>query len=136
MFLLPPTTYGPLTPEILDPNSGEIIVPEGQVVVTDRVDKPTYGILNRSGYINHTVTNISSQFGLDLDMSFLTEGLHLSGVFAYQTNSVGSLSTTQDFERYQRSNDFDKLEFNRKGEQQNSPLAYGKSHSYYYHLTY
>ncbi|MGO1786222.1 MAG: SusC/RagA family TonB-linked outer membrane protein [Sphingobacterium sp.] len=136
MFLLPPTTYGPLTPEILDPTSGEVLVPEGQVVVTDRVDKPTYGILNRSGYINHTVTNISSQFGLDLDMSFLTQGLQLSGVFAYQTNSVGSLTTTQDFERYQRANDFDKLEFSRKGEQQNTPLAYGKSHSYYYHLTY
>lgn len=96
-------------------------------MVTDRVDKPTYGILNRSGYINHTVTNISSQFGLDLDMSFLTQGLQLSGVFAYQTNSVGSLTTTQDFERYQRANDFDKLEFSRKGEQQIRRWLMGKA---------
>lgn len=136
IFLMPPTAYGPLTPEILDPNTGEVLVPEGQVVVTERQNNPTYGILNRSGYVNHTVTNITSQFGLDLDMSFLTDGLGLSGTFAYQTNSVGSLRTTQDFERYQRSTDYSKLDFSRKGEQQNTPLAYGKSHSYYYHLTY
>ncbi|HYH56668.1 MAG TPA: TonB-dependent receptor plug domain-containing protein, partial [Anseongella sp.] len=60
IFQLPPTMYGPLTPE-------------GQVVTTDLVGSPTYGMLNRSGYINHTVTNITSQFGLDLDMDFLTK---------------------------------------------------------------
>jgi len=136
MFLMPPTTYGPLTPEILDPQTGEVMIPGGQVVTTDRINNPTYGILNRSGYINHTVTNISSQFGLNLDMSFLTEGLKLSGVFAYQTNSVGSLSNTQSFERYMRSENWDKLEFTKKGEEQNSPLGFNKGHSYYYHLTY
>ena len=46
---------------------------------------------NRSGYINHTVTNIVLQFGVDLDLDFVTKGLNLSGIFAYQTNSVGSL---------------------------------------------
>lgn len=136
IFLLPPTTYGPLTPEILNPSTDEVMVPEGEVVVTERVNDPTYGLLNRSGYVNHTVTNITSQFGLDLDMRFLTEGLQLSGVFAYQTNSVGSLQTTQDFERYQRSDAGDGLDFSRRGEQQNTPLTYGKTHSYYYHLTY
>lgn len=135
IFLMPPTTYGPLTPEILDEN-GDILIEAGQIVTTDRVDNPTYGILNRSGYINHTVTNISSQFGLDLDMSFLTEGLNLSGIFAYQTNSVGSLSTKQDYQRYIRSENWDELEFTKKGEQNNTPLEYSKSHSYYYHLTY
>ena len=135
MFLMPPTTYGPLTPEILNEN-GEILIKGGQVIATDRVDNSTYGILNRSGYINHTVTNISSQFGLDLDMAFLTEGLNLSGIFAYQTNSVGSLSTTQNYERYIRSENWDELEFTKKGEQNNTPLGYGKTHSYYYHLTY
>lgn len=135
MFLMPPTTYGPLTPVIKDENGVEL-PGSGQVVVTDRVDQSTYGILNRTGYYNHTVTNISSQFGLNLDMSFLTQGLNLSGVFAYQTNSVGSLATTQNYERYIRSDNWDELEFSKKGEQNNTPLAYGKSHSYYYHLTY
>jgi TonB-linked SusC/RagA family outer membrane protein len=122
LFQLPPTLYGPLTPD-------------GQVVTSQNVDAPTYGMLNRSGYYRHTVTNITSQFGLDLDMSFLTKGLSLSGVVAYQTNSVGSLGTTQEYESYLRTGSPDLLSFTRKGGN-NTPLRYSKSHSYYYHLTY
>lgn len=137
IFQIPPTMYGPITPEVTDPVTGEIIDPGGQVITTQNVTSPTYGMLNRTGYIRHTVTNINSQFGIDLDMGFLTKGLSLSGIFAYQTNSVGSLSTTQDYERYIRDGlQPDTLAFIQKGGQVNSPLAYSKNGSYYYHLTY
>ena len=132
---LPPTMYGPLTPEVLDETTGAVITP-GKVITTERVGSPTYGMLNRSGYIRHTVTNITSQFGLDLDMSFLTKGLNLTGILAYQTNSVGSLNTTQNYERWVRTNNLDVLEFTKKGSETNTPLAYSKGHSFYYHLTY
>ena len=123
LFQIPPTMYGPLSPD-------------GKVLTTQNVTSPTYGMLNRTGYTRHTVTNITSQFGLDLDMGFLTKGLKLNGTLAYQTNSVGSLSTTQDYERFIRSGANDTLAFIKKGAQNDTPLAYGKSHSYYYHLTY
>lgn len=135
MFSIPSAFYGPLTPEQLD-DHGLPTDSSLQVIATDRVSSPTYGILNRSGYVRHTVTNIVSQFGVDLDMSFLTKGLNLSGIFAYQTNSVGSLRTTQDYERWVRNDNKDALEFTKLGSQVNSPLAYSKGHSYYYHLTY
>jgi TonB-linked SusC/RagA family outer membrane protein len=134
IFQLPPTTYGPLTPGFTERD--EVIADGGQVITTERVDSPTFGMLNRTGYVNHTVTNITSQFGLDLDMDFLTKGLNLTGIFAYQTNSVGSLQTTQDYERWVRTDNLDELSFTKKGSQINSPLAYAKRHSYYYHLTY
>ncbi len=135
LFQLPPTMYGPLTPDVLDATTGAVVTP-GKVITTERVASPTYGMLNRSGYYRHTVTNITSQFGLDLDMSFLTKGLKLTGVFAYQTNSVGSLGTTQNYERWLRTSNLDVLEFTKKGQETDTPLAYGKSHSFYYHLTY
>lgn len=135
LFQIPPTMYGPLTPDILD-SSGKIVTAGGKVITTDRVSAPTYGMLNRTGYYRHTVTNITSQFGFDLDMSFLTKGLTWSGILAYQTNSVGSLATTQDYERFMRTSDLTKLEFAKKGSNNTTPLAYGKSHSFYYHLTY
>ncbi len=134
IFQLPPNMFGPLTPTI--PGVDGEASTGGQVITTERVANPTFGRLNRTGYYRHTVTNITSQFGFDLDMGFLTKGLNLKGVLAYQTNSVGSLGTTQDYERYVRTNDIDKLEFNKKGAQNNTPLAYSKSHGYYYHLTY
>jgi len=134
IFQLPPTMYGPLTPEFTE--TGEVIAGGGQVITTERVASPTFGMLNRTGYVNHTVTNITSQFGLDLDLDFLTKGLNLTGIFAYQTNSVGSLRTTQDYERWVRTDNLDELSFTKKGAEINSPLAYSKGHSYYYHITY
>ncbi|GAB3280645.1 TonB-dependent receptor [Larkinella harenae] len=134
LFQLPPTLYGPVTQPVVNA-SGEVIDPGGKVVTTERVESPTYGMLNRTGYTRHTVTNIVSQFGLDLDLGFLTKGLNLTGTLAYQTNSVGSLSTRQDYERWVQSSDT-ALTFIKKGAQNNTPLAYSKSHSYYYHLTY
>ncbi len=134
IFQIPPTMYGPIIPEMTD--AGEEVPGAGQVITTERVASPTFGMLNRSGYVNHTVTNITSQFGLDLDMGFLTEGLNLTGTFAYQTNSVGSLRTTQNYERWLRTDNWDELDFNKKGSELNTPLAYSKGHLYYYHLTY
>lgn len=134
IFQLPPTMYGPLTPEFTE--SGERISDGGQVITTERVAKPTFGMLNRTGYVNHTVTNTTSQFGLNLDLDFLSKGLDLTGIFAYQTNSVGSLRTTQDYERWVRSDNWEELSFVKKGSEVNSPLAYSKNHSFYYHLTY
>ncbi|MEC5144788.1 Plug domain-containing protein [Chitinophaga sp. 180180018-2] len=136
MFLLPPTMYGPLTPPVTDPSSGKITDPGGQVITTDKVSDPTFGMLNRTGYYRHTVTNIYSQVGLNVDLSFLTKGLSLLGTFAYQTNSVGSLGTTQDYERYVNTGTDGALQFVKKGSNNNIPLGYSKSALYYYHLTY
>ncbi len=113
IFQIPPTVYGPVTQPIVNA-SGEIVDPGGKVITTERVESPTYGMLNRTGYTRHTVTNIVSQFGLDLDMGFLTKGLNLTGTLAYQTNSVGSLSTKQDYERWVQTGD-SALTFIKKG---------------------
>lgn len=123
IFQLPSNLYGPTTPD-------------GEVIATTNIPNPTYGMLNRSGYYRHTVTNVTTQFGLDLDMSFLTKGLSASGLFAYQTNSVGSLATTQDYARFVRSDNLDSLSFSQLGAHINEPLKYSKSGSYYYHLSY
>lgn len=121
LFIVPPTTPGPLTPD-------------GKVVVTQDYDYPAYGRLNRAGFTRTTVTNINSQVGLNLDMSFLTKGLSLSGVFAYQTNANGYHITTQSYEKYRRTDDYDVLEFVRKGSDIDTPLSVGKGSTEYYHL--
>ena len=136
LFQMPPTTYGPITPDVLDPTTGEVIIKGGNVITTQRASTPTYGMINRSGFARYTVTNITSQVGLDLDMSFLTKGLNLSSIFVYQTNSVGGLTSIQNYERWQRTSDPETLLFTKKGAETNSPLAYGKWANFYYHFTY
>ena len=135
LFQIPSNVYGPVTPAVIDESTGDVLDEGGKVITTERVGSPTYGMLNRSGYYRHTVTNIYSQFGLDLDMSFLTKGLSMNGIFAYQTNSVGHLATLQNYERWMRTDDKNSLTFTKKGSDENTPLAYSKSHSFYYHLT-
>ena len=128
IFQLPPTMAGPTT----FPIGADSV---RQVVTTPNIGSPAYGMLNRSGFIRHTVTNITSQFGLDLDMSFVTKGLSATGIFAYQTSTVNSLRTLQDYERYLRTNTYDTLGFAKKGGETNSPLQYGKLQLYGYHIT-
>ncbi len=134
MFDIPSTVYGPVTPTYIDASTGKAA--GNQVITTNSVGSPTYGILNRDGFTRHTVVNVYAHFGLDLDMSFLTEGLKASGEVAYQTNAVGHMYTTQNYERWVRSSDTDTLTFIPKGTDTNSTLAYTKASSYYYNLTY
>ncbi|MFT3749582.1 MAG: SusC/RagA family TonB-linked outer membrane protein [Agriterribacter sp.] len=136
VFLIPSNVFGPVTPRIED-ESGKVIDEGGQVISTATVHNTAYGLLNRTGYVRHTVTNTASQFGVDLNLDFITRGLSLTGTFNYQTNSVGSLYTSQNFERYARDmNITDSLAFKQDGTELNTPLAYAKGHSFYYHLTY
>lgn len=135
LFNLPPTLYGPLTPGIEDRNDPNYDS-GNQVVTHTSEDLPVYGMLNRSGYTSHVVTNIIAQAGLDLDMGFLTKGLSLRGLMAYQTNSVNGLTTHQNFERWVRTDDPDKLEFIKKGSDTNTPLSYGKGSSFYYNISF
>jgi TonB-linked SusC/RagA family outer membrane protein len=134
MYTFPSSVYGPTTPKTVDPETGE----EGgdQVIVTGTDPYSTYSIINRMGYINHTVTNIYAQFALKLDLGFLTEGLNLSGYAGYQTNSVNSQYTYQFFESWVRTPDYSVLEFTKYGTQENTSLAYSKNSSFYYNLNF
>ena len=135
IFSLPPTMYGPLTPKIEeDVEMNEESEVGNQVVTHDREDNPTYGLLNRSGYVHLLRTNVMAQAGLKLDMDFLTQGLSLTGKMAYQTFSYNLTYTPQDFARYVRSNDFSTLDFSKKGSIENTPLRYSNASLFFYNL--
>jgi hypothetical protein len=121
--------YGPLTP-IYDDDP----VSSNQVVTTDATSNPTYGSINRSGFAQIIETNVIAQAGLNLDMSFLAEGLSASGSMAYQTYIRNTTNTTQSYERWVRTPKMDELKFNRKGSAENTPLAYGRGATFFYHL--
>ncbi|NDV93970.1 SusC/RagA family TonB-linked outer membrane protein [Dysgonomonas sp. 521] len=140
MFDLPPTLYGNVTPEIIDPVTGEIIQEGGKILVTPNIDNNVYGRINRQGYTQHTTTSIYSNFGLELDMSFLTPGLKATGTVGFMNNNRKSLFTTQDYERWIRvtdtPSDWDELKFEKKGTNEDTFLSYSKSEYNYYNLNY
>jgi TonB-linked SusC/RagA family outer membrane protein len=129
VFYLPPTMYGPLTPP--DEDNPEL---GNQVITTDHEPDPIYGLLNRGGYYRWFQTSIMSQAGLTMNMDFLTKGLSMSGLMAYQTHSNSVTSTQQNFERWIRTNDYNVLAFSKKGADENTPLTYGKYSQFSYNL--
>lgn len=133
LFNLPPTMYGPLTPTITDEDDPAYLY-SNQVITHDNEDNPTYGILNRSGYGIDIVTNIMAQAGLNLNMDFVTKGLSASGLFAYQTNSVHTSNTSQNYSLWVRTADESSLTFQKKGTSENTALVYYKTNSFYYNL--
>lgn len=132
LYLMPSATFGPTVPET-DPETGEALEGSDQVIVTDKLLTPPYGQINRSGYVRHTVTNISTVFNLSADLSFITPGLSLNGTFGYRTNSINSLYTTQTYEKWIRTagNSFEKY-----GNDINGNLTYSKGSQMYYQLNY
>jgi TonB-linked SusC/RagA family outer membrane protein len=129
IFNLPPTMYGPVTPIYEDDPEAS-----NQVVTHDATESPVYGLLNRSGYRRVIETNVIAQSGLTLDMGFLAKGLSMSGSVAYQTYSRNETMTSQNFERWVRSNDLTQLSFTKKGSAENTPLGYSKGSVFFYHL--
>ncbi|MDR0620016.1 MAG: SusC/RagA family TonB-linked outer membrane protein [Bacteroidales bacterium] len=137
-FMLPPTMYGPLTGDdaLLFNEEGTLIEDKNQVVTINDLTAAPYGQLNRAGYRNLLQTSIMVQSGLNLDMSFLTKGLSLSGLIAYQTHSNSVTATVQNYAIYTRdlSQGYNVLRFIRKGSIENTPLVYGKYSQYMYNL--
>ena len=136
LFTVPSTVYGPVTPRIIDSSTGEVLDDGGEVIVTNKVQATPYAMLNRMGYTQYTVTNVYAKFALNLDMSFLTKGLSMTGSLAYQTNYWNSLNASQSYERWIRSSDISTLSFEPYGTEINGDLTYSKGSSMYYQLTY
>lgn len=134
-YYMPSTLFGPVTPVIFD-DEGKVKDPGGEVITTNKIGTSPYGMLNRSGYYTQTNTNIYGQTGFNLDMSFLTPGLSIGGNVGYLSNISSYLSTTQNYARFTRDDDWSKLIFKQHGTTQNTDLAYAKNQSLYGYMSY
>jgi TonB-linked SusC/RagA family outer membrane protein len=134
---LPPTTYDLLTPEIIDPLTGEMLQEGGKVIDTqDSGNGNLYDLFYRSGFSRYTVSNIYTNIAVETDLSFLLPGLKLTGSMGYLANNVNRLYTQQSQEVWERTGNWDRLTFQKKGTTEDSDLSYHKSASVYYYLNY
>ncbi|MCH3971082.1 MAG: SusC/RagA family TonB-linked outer membrane protein [Prevotella sp.] len=131
LFSMPSTVYGPVTPDIKGSD-----YPSNEVIVTQKENDSPFGLINRTGYNNHTVTNIYADFGLKAYLDFILKGLSATGDVSYLSNTANHLSTTKDYRRYYRDPSASGLEFIRKGTNDDTYLSYGHSSSEYYDLFY
>lgn len=80
-----PITPGPVTL----PGFG---VEENGLIYPTYLDRSPFEIINRSGYLNETRSNLNSTFGMDFDLSnYITKGLSIKGMVSYDNISRTTL---------------------------------------------
>lgn len=136
MAFMPPTVYGPVTPEILGSDGETILQPAGDVISTVNMVESPYGLLNRSGYSNTTNTNIYGQGGLQFDLSMITPGLWAKASVGYLSYITANQTTLQSYKRVYRDDDWSKLSFTQLGTTINGTLSYGKGTALYGYMSY
>ncbi len=114
VFAIPPTIYGPLTPD-------------SQVVSTPQETSPTYGLINRAGNIKQTSTRMNAIMGVKFDLGFVTKGLSAEAMAMFDAAANSTISGRSDYERWTRDlTRMDTLRFIKQGTQLETPLSLTK----------
>lgn len=84
---LPATVPGPLTPD-------------GEVITGPSVDWPAYGLMNRSGYVQQTRSNVMATYGMEQTLDFITKGLSAKAIVSFDTRSINNMFASREFAKY------------------------------------
>lgn len=84
---LPATIPGPLTPE-------------GGVITSSTNVNPAYGLLNRTGYIQQTRSNVIATYGMEQSLDFITKGLSAKAVMSFDSKTINNLFASKAYEKY------------------------------------
>ena len=83
------------------PNQPGPLTPDGQVVNGGN-DYSAYGQINRSGYTQESRSNVTSSFGMEQDLKFITPGLSAKFMMSFDTRAVYDLSASQTYEQWRQ----------------------------------
>lgn len=94
VFAIPPYMPGPLTAEGYGARAGEVIA----FSTTD--NNPTYGSLNRSGYVKEDNSRLNTTVALDFDLKAITEGLSTKVMVSFDSESRSRIDANIGYDRY------------------------------------
>lgn len=76
------------------------LTPDGQVVTFGNVDNPPYGLINRTGYIQQTRSNVTATYGMEQDLAFIARGLSAKAVISFDSRTTNNLFAVRNYEKY------------------------------------
>lgn len=106
---------------------------DGRILTAEGFGTPIYGAINYTGLNTLTETDLLANMGLDLDMSFLTPGLHLRGIFGYSSNYCGIRGGFYDYGRSVLDKDGNPVNYMANIHQ---PLSFGKGTTTNYYIDF
>ena len=89
----PPTDVGPVTVD----GYGH---PANQVIAQSSQDRNTYGEVNRRGYRQEMTNNLNSSFNLEWGLDFITKGLSLKSLIAFDSQASTILQGVKAYDSY------------------------------------
>lgn len=72
------TTPGPTTPT-------------GEVTTVSGIEHPSYGQLNRTGYVQRSQSNIMATYGMEQSLDMIVKGLSIKAVASFDTKAINNL---------------------------------------------
>lgn len=109
---------------------------DGRIVTVNFLDYSTYGRINRSGSCLETSTDSHINYGMNLNMDFVTPGLSLMGQVSYQSRYVGDLYGSRNYARYVRNTSVDSLAYTVLGSNTDTPLSFSKGSTFCYYMNF
>ena len=89
----PPSDPGPITVEGYGVPPKEVVAQSGQ-------DRNTYGEINRRGYREEMTNDLNSSLTLDWGLDFITQGLSVKGMFAFDSRARTILQGVRSLDIY------------------------------------
>lgn len=76
------------------------LTPDGQVITFGNVDNPPYGLINRTGYIQQTRSNVTATYGMEQDLAFITKGLSAKVMISFDSRTTNNLFAVRNYKKY------------------------------------
>ncbi|MFZ5977982.1 MAG: SusC/RagA family TonB-linked outer membrane protein [Bacteroidota bacterium] len=121
-------------------NAYNLLDPQGHVLsYPSAVNGPTYGFLNRSGFIQEDLNNINSTFALEQKLSSIVTGLSVKVQYSFDGVTQNTQQRSQSFAQYyankvQAQNGTDSVTYvPRSSQLQDAPLTSAQLFSYSSH---
>lgn len=75
------------------------LAPDGSVMTMAGIVHPSYGQINRSGYMQQTRSNVTATFGMEQELDFITKGLSVKAVASFDSKASNTLFARKLYEK-------------------------------------
>lgn len=75
------------------------LAPDGSVMTMPGIVHPSYGQINRSGYMQQTRSNVTATFGVEKSLDAITKGLSIKGVASFDSRAFNTLFARKLYEK-------------------------------------
>ena len=75
------------------------LTPDGKVITFGTHPYPGWGMINRTGYVQSTRSNVTATYGMEQDLNFITRGLTAKAALSFDSKTTNELIASKSYEK-------------------------------------